>query len=131
MRRTDESKGTILIVDDDEGIIRAIETRLQASGYRCRSARTGAQGRAIFAEEAIDVVITDHNMPLGDGAALAGSIREAGDVPIIVVTGFGQSCRRELGDMPVLAILEKPFEASELLGLIDGALRRAADGQPA
>ncbi len=112
----------VLIIDNDEGVVRAIETRLRHYGYECATANTGAQGLSIFQSCDIDLIISDLNMPAGDGVSLAAAVREVSDVPIIFVTGFHREYLGKLGDIPGITIFEKPFDASELLELVETEL---------
>ena len=114
-----ESTPTILIIDNDDGLVAAITTRLEACGYQCVKASTGAQGIRLFQEECIDLVITDLNMPVGNGIALAKTLRASSDVPIIVVTGYRGHFARELRSIPNVTVLEKPFDSNELLDLVE------------
>ena len=88
---------TILIIDNDGGMVAAISTRLESMGYRCVTAGTGGQGIAIFREQTIDLVITDLNMPAGDGITLTRTLRETSEVPIIIITGFHDDVRSRGG----------------------------------
>lgn len=113
---------TILIIDNDEGVVAAVEARLESLGYRCLTATTGAQGLASFRENDVDLVITDLNMPAGDGIELTQSLRAASDVPIIIVTGFHDDYRRELRSIPNVTMLQKPFASSQLVDLVEADL---------
>lgn len=117
-----ESHPTILIIDNDEGMVAVLAARLQACGYRCVTAGSGAQGLAAFRGHDIDLVITDLNMPAGDGVSLARAIRRTSDVPIIIVTGYRDNYRRELRSIPNVALVEKPFESNQFIDLVDTAL---------
>lgn len=119
---------TILLVDNDEGFLEAMSTRLSHAGYRCVSARCGAQGVALFHEYEPDAVITDLNMPSGDGVSLAKSIRSQSSTPIIVVTGFEDAYQRELFGILDLEVVGKPFEFEVLLELLETELGMASSG---
>jgi DNA-binding response OmpR family regulator len=121
----------ILVIDNDEGIVRAIATRLEALGYDCVTASTGAQGLALFSDQSIDLVITDLNMPMLDGAFLLTEIRAISQVPVIVVTGFSHAYAQHLAGQTNVTVLRKPFEAAALIDMVelelaDGATRRSA-----
>ena len=117
-----ESAPRILIIDNDEGLVAAITARLESMGYQCVTAGTGAQGIAAFREQDIDLVITDLNMPAGDGIVLAMTLRETSDVPIIIVTGFHDEYRRELRSIPNVTLMEKPFDSDQLIDLVEADL---------
>jgi DNA-binding NtrC family response regulator len=113
---------TILIIDNDEGMVAALAARLGACGYRCVTAGSGAQGIAAFHAHEVDLVITDLNMPAGDGVALARSVRRLSQVPIIIVTGYRDNFRRELRSIRNVTLVEKPFESNQFIDLVDTAL---------
>lgn len=113
---------TILVIDNDEGFATALTARLTHCGYECLTAATGAQGISICAERPVDLVITDLNMPMGNGVDLARTLRKSSDVPIIVVTGFRDEFRRELRSIRNVTTLVKPIDQNQLIDLIDTEL---------
>lgn len=117
---------TVLIVDNDPAVLAALRIRIEGAGYRCFAASSGAQGLRMFTAGGVDLVITDLRMPAGDGVSLARKIRASSDTPIIVITGCREDFKRELRSVPDMTLLDKPFEAAELLRLIDAELRRRA-----
>lgn len=117
-----ESAPRILIIDNDEGVVAAITARLESMGYQCVTAGTGAQGIAVFRDQDIKLVITDLNMPAGDGVVLTRTLRETSDVPIIIVTGFHDEYRGELSFIPSVTLLEKPFDSNDLIDIVETEL---------
>jgi DNA-binding response OmpR family regulator len=122
-----ETGKTILIVDDDPDLAHALALRLGHQGYRCVTAGTGAQGLAEFNRGRIDLVITDLNMPSGDGVALSESVRRQSSVPLIVITGFKDEFKRRLRSVDNVTVLRKPFEAGDLVELVDATLTFDSD----
>jgi len=114
----ENSSSTILIIDNDESVVKAISTRLEHLGYNCMTATTGAQGLSEFSLGGIDLVITDLNMPVLDGIEFANKIRQTSDVPVIFVTGFQKDYTQELGGLQDITILRKPFNAESLIELV-------------
>ncbi len=112
----------ILIVDNDELLVRALSTRLSAHGYNCVTAVSGAQAMSLFNNHDIQLVISDLSMPAGDGVTLATQIRRISKVPIIFVTGFRDAYRRVMRAVPDVTMLEKPFSAATLLALVDSSI---------
>ncbi|QNN21031.1 response regulator [Planctomycetales bacterium ZRK34] len=117
----------ILVIDNDEGVVKAISTRLDALGYDCVTASTGAQGLSLFSDQAIDLVITDLNMPMLDGAFLLTEIRAISQVPVIVITGFGHAYAQALAGQTNVTVLRKPFDASALIDVVELELAQHAD----
>lgn len=120
-----KSKPTILVIDNDEGLAATIAARLEARGYRTIRAASGAQGVAEFQSGGVDLVITDLNMPAGNGVALAQTLRKSSGVPIIVVTGFHADFSRELRSIENLTVIRKPFTAQQLLEVVEADLALA------
>lgn len=112
----------ILVIDNDEGMVAALTARLEHAGYECATAGCGRQGLATFREGGVDLVISDLNMPAGDGVTLVRAIRETSDVPVVIVTGFQDEFRRQLRVIPNVTIVRKPFAADELLELVEADL---------
>lgn len=110
---------TILIVDDDEDITRVITRFLSSRGHACVTAHTGAQGAVEFDPQRTSLIITDLNMPAGDGIALISRIRRQSDVPIIVVTAFNREYSAQLRTQSNITVLRKPFDAYALLDLVE------------
>jgi CheY-like chemotaxis protein len=121
---------TVMIVDDEVGILQLTQSTLEAHGYKVVAARDGVQGLARFAENAdtVGVVLTDIMMPQMDGVGLVRALRKVNpNVPIIASTGLlnahGDGDRaatlRELG---VQQFLYKPFQNEELLRALHRAL---------
>jgi len=118
---------TILIVDDDSSLTQALSVRLGHEGYRCVTAGNAAEGVAEFDRGGIDLVITDLNMPGGDGVDLLESMRKVGTVPLIVITGFKDDFKRRLRSVENVIVLRKPFEPGELVGVVGATLERDRD----
>lgn len=117
---------SILIVDNDASVVEALTARLGGMGYRCASACSGAQAIARFQADVVDLVISDLNMPQGDGESLAQNLRRISDVPLVIISGFKDADRRTLVGMPDVWFLSKPFESAELVGLVEKVLEGRA-----
>ena len=116
---------TVLVVDDEPQIRRALATNLKARDYEVLQAATGEEALRLVAERHPDVVILDIGLPGMDGIEVVHGIRGWSDVPIIML-----SVRRDEGDK-VEALdagaddyLTKPFGMGELLARMRAALRR-------
>lgn len=111
--------GNILIIDNDEALLALLQRRLGGFGYGCDTAVSGGQGLAGFDPARHELVVTDLNMPGGDGVELARTIREISDVPIVVVTGYRAAFRNRVRRIPGVTVIEKPFDLNDLVDLID------------
>ena len=111
-------QANILVIDNDEDVVRGITKRLESVGYHCQTAHTGAQGLSEFSLADIDLVITDLNMPSLDGIGLVEKIRQFSDVPVIIVTGFKQEYAAKLNRLSDVTIVRKPFDSQQLIDLV-------------
>ena len=80
------SLGHLLLVDDEQQILRALRPALAAAGFEVATAETGGEALAHLASEACDVVILDLGLPDMDGKEVIGRIREWSEVPILVLS---------------------------------------------
>lgn len=84
------SANKILIVDDEEIIVRLLSMSLRSDGYETVTAFNGEQGLEKFRSEAPDIVVTDIKMPGMDGLELLKKIKEINvETEVIIVTGHG------------------------------------------
>jgi DNA-binding response OmpR family regulator len=77
---------TILVVDDEEGIVALMRDFLEVDGFTVLSARDGTQALAILARERLDCVLLDVMMPGLSGFDVLRRIRETADVPIVFLS---------------------------------------------
>jgi PAS domain S-box-containing protein len=84
------STSRILIVDDEELIVKLLARSLRSDGYETLSAYSGQQGLEVFRTESPDIVITDIKMPGMDGLELLRKIKEIDpEKEVIIATGHG------------------------------------------
>lgn len=112
----------ILVVDNDPDLRRVMAVRLTRAGYRCVEAGSGAQALAEWQRRSFDLVVSDLNMPGGDGIALADALQRSENVPIVFVTGFRDEFRPRLRRVKDVTVLEKPFDPAQLTGVVEAAL---------
>ena len=116
----------VLVVDDEENILRATKTVLEQHNYRVISASDGVEALALFAQQmqAIRVVLTDIAMPYMDGVASVRALRKMKpDLPIIAFTGdAGRARLSEFQAMNVNNFLIKPFSTESLLAAVHTAV---------
>jgi two-component system OmpR family response regulator len=116
------SKGTILVVDNDPELRNVLCVRLSRAGYDSVEAGSGAQALAEWQRRSFDLVVSDLNMPGGDGIALADTLQRSENVPIIFVTGFREDFRARLHRVKDVTVLEKPLDPAALLEIVEASL---------
>ena len=77
---------TVLVVDDEEGIVELMRDFLEVDGFTVRVARDGAAALALLAAEPVDCVLLDVMMPGASGFEVCRRIRETADVPILFLS---------------------------------------------
>ncbi|MBK9037079.1 MAG: response regulator [Myxococcales bacterium] len=118
---------TLLIVDDEASITRALARVLAAPGRRVLTAQAPADALAIVDREPIDVVISDKDMPEMTGLALLAAIRARQPLAIrMMLTGRAtlDSALAAINDQGVFRYLTKPWDEVELRAAVTAALER-------
>ncbi|MBW2107050.1 MAG: response regulator [Deltaproteobacteria bacterium] len=118
---------TILIIDDDEQILKVCRTLLEREGFTVVESQEGSQGIEICRRRSIDLVITDIIMPGKEGLETIMELRnEFPALPIVAMSGGGQlgpesylPLARMLGAQQAL---RKPFTKNELMESISGLI---------
>ena len=114
--------GMVLVADDEPANREVVRAMLHRVGFDVVTVEDGAAAVARFREapDAIRLVIVDLTMPHLGGDETFRRIREIRpDVPIVVMSGYGQSeVSRRLGDGSLSAFLRKPFTTSGLLEVV-------------
>jgi two-component system KDP operon response regulator KdpE len=115
---------TVLVVDDEPAILRAVRAGLEARGYHVRTATTGQGAIDLTALEAPDLVVLDLGLPDIDGVTVCRRIREWSDVPVVVLSADGSDTRKVVAlDEGADDYVTKPFSMAELLARLRVALR--------
>ena len=116
----------ILIVDDHKDIRDLVAKYLQLHGLRISKAENAGAARRLIAAGAIDLMVLDIMMPGEDGLSLCRHLREATDIPVILLTAMADETDRVVGlELGADDYLTKPFNPRELLARIKAVLRRA------
>ena len=114
----------VLVVDDESAIVQVLQRTLTRRGFVVETASNGAEALARFAEKPdIDVLVTDHTMPVMTGAELVARLRKSGNAcPVVLMSGFGAVINDEhLAPYADVQRLDKPFATDELVRLIAGS----------
>jgi two-component system cell cycle sensor histidine kinase/response regulator CckA len=114
--------GTILLVEDEEGL-RALNARgLASRGYTVLEAGNGVEAMEVFAENGgkVDLVVSDVVMPEMDGPTLLKEMRARNaDIRIIFVSGYAEEAfEKSLPENQQFAFLAKPFALSALIAKV-------------
>jgi two-component system KDP operon response regulator KdpE len=125
----------VLVVDDDQQILRALRINLAAHGYEVLLAPDGASALRVAAEGHPDVVVLDLGLPDLDGTEVIEGLRGWTTVPIIVLSArTGAADTVHALDAGADDYVTKPFGMAELLARLRAAVRRASvstvDGEP-
>jgi len=115
----------ILICDDDEDILSALEIYLRQEGYNVIKATNGIEALQTAKAQTVHLILLDIMMPIMDGIQAAVKIREISNVPIIFLSAKSEDTDRVLGlNMGGDDYVTKPFNPVELLARVRAALRR-------
>jgi CheY-like chemotaxis protein len=121
----------ILLVEDDEAIRSALAELLadMEEGYRIVQAVNGREAINALYATAVDLVVTDLNMPVLDGFALLAHLMGAhARTPVIVLTAYGTAETRRQLDQVGASYLEKPLDLPKLPRVVREKLAQRAKG---
>jgi two-component system OmpR family response regulator len=115
----------VLIVDDDVEIRALLRGALAAEGFRISEAKDGHGLMAAMQAEPPDLITLDLSLNGEDGLKLARDIRSKMNVPIVMITGKGDTIDRVVGlELGADDYIAKPFHVREVLARIRAVLRR-------
>lgn len=121
----------ILIIEDDEAILKFLRRGLAYEGYQVDTAKDGETGLALARDNPPDLVVLDWMLPGLDGLEVCRRLRAGGPVPILMLTAKDNVSDRVLGlDAGADDYMVKPFSLDELLARIRALLRRAQPSRP-
>ena len=116
----------ILVVEDDEHIVKALSIRLKSKGYEVLAAYDAIMAMQKAMANPPDLILLDITMPGGDGLSLAERLKSSTkteSLPIIFLTASKQSDLRQRAlSLGAVAFFEKPFDFEELLATVRAAL---------
>ena len=121
-----ERRGTILVVEDEEALVRLLNKLLPRQGYRVLAAMDGEQGLAVYQDHKseIDIVLLDLGLPRMTGMDVIPKLREQNpDVNIVIATGYLEpEVKTELLRAGVKEYIHKPYLLNEVLEKLDAVL---------
>ena len=125
----DQPRPRVLVVDDEQQILRALRVILREAGFEAMPASTGEEALDVAALQHPDAAIVDLLLPDMDGVELCRRLREWSEIPLIVLSAVGDE------DAKVRALaagaddyVTKPFGPRELVARLQANLRRTAPG---
>ena len=117
----------ILVVDDEESILKVVDYALSQAGYTVHTAGDAEGAESALKEFRPDLVILDVMLPGKSGLDIARDIRSTSNVPIIMLSAKGDEVDRILGlEFGADDYVTKPFSPRELVSRVKAILRRVA-----
>jgi len=124
---------TILFVDDEQSILKALRRLFLDEEYELHFAGSGAEGLIILQNEPIDLVVSDVRMPEMDGIEFLTRVKELyPPIARILLSGYAEksSVVKALAEGCAQQVLAKPWDAEELKEVIHDALKQLGQQKP-
>ncbi len=119
----------ILVVDDEESILKVVDYALTAEGFEVHTASDATTAESLFTRISPALVILDVMLPEKSGLDIARDLRASSDVPIVMLSARADEVDRILGlEMGADDYVTKPFSPRELVSRVKAVLRRSASG---
>ncbi len=120
----------ILVVDDEQVLVKGIKYNLEKEGYQVATAYDGAAAVELARTGDFDLIILDLMMPVLSGTEACMQIREFSDVPVIMLTARGEDADKLMGfACGADDYVTKPFNILELKARVRALLKRSAPRQ--
>ena len=118
----------ILVVDDEQLLVKGMKFNLENEGYTVETAYDGATAIDMAKSGGFDLIILDLMMPQVDGLTACMRIREFSNVPIIMLTARSEDADKIIGlESGADDYITKPFKLGVLVSRVNALLRRAKD----
>jgi CheY-like chemotaxis protein len=134
MNETPDSKGTVLLVEDDETVREAVSLMLERAGYAVTTAENGLVAAGLLEDWGPKLVITDIFMPDGDGIETLNLVkRRWPGTPVIAISGGSPMLRMDYlqvaDDFGAAATIAKPFVTESFLATVAKVLADSASAR--
>jgi len=121
----DFERRRILVVDDEERMVRFIRMNLEHDGFQVSEAFNGKEAIQKIRDVTPDLILLDVMMPDIDGFEVLETVREVSQVPVIMLTAKGEEDDRVRGlELGADDYVTKPFSPRELVSRVKAVLRR-------
>ncbi|MGB2910094.1 MAG: response regulator transcription factor [Anaerolineales bacterium] len=122
-------KSKILVIDDEQSILKLVSAYLRQEGYEVYTASDGTSGLRAARAYKPDLVVLDIMLPGMDGVELLSQLRRESDVYVIMLTAKAEETDKIVGlSVGADDYVTKPFSPRELVARIKAALRRQYSG---
>ena len=119
------SEQVVLVVEDEENLLKAIKYNLEKDGYKVQPAMDGEQGLELARRLEPSMIILDIMLPKLDGIEVCRILRRESNVPILMLTAKSEEIDRVVGlELGADDYVTKPFSMRELLARTKAILRR-------
>ena len=121
-----ESKGTILVVDDERITLRNLQHILKKSGYQTVGTQSGKKALKLLDEHEFDVVLTDLKMPRVDGQTILKRVKKLyPETEVIMITGYASvDSAIQCMSSGAYTYIAKPFKIDEVKKIVDKAMSK-------
>ena len=118
---------TVLVVDDEESFVEALQIGLGREGFTVEVARDGAEALARFGAVKPDIILLDVMLPKVSGTDVCREIRKTSQVPIIMVSAKGSEIDTVVGlEVGADDYIVKPYRLREVVARMRAVLRRSS-----
>ncbi|MGQ9627003.1 MAG: response regulator [Anaerolineae bacterium] len=119
MKPESSPKATILVIEDEPGLLEILTVNLEGSGYRAIPAADGLEAWRRFEERRPDLIILDLNLPKLSGFRLLELFRrDEASIPILVLTAYDFAEVEELAEYGLEGFITKPFSPEEVVSMV-------------
>ena len=122
---SNDTKKTILVVDDEKRIVDILVYNLQKEGYKTLEANDGAEAIKIAIDKKPDLILLDIMLPKIDGLTVCKKLRHTLNVPILILSAKDEEIDKILGlELGADDYITKPFSVRELMARVKANLRK-------
>lgn len=126
MNKSEMQNPMILIVDDEERMVRFIRLNLEQDGFSTAEANSGMEAMQKLRDQLPDLMLLDVMLPDIDGFEVLSMVREISSIPVIMLTAKGEEEEKIRGlELGADDYITKPFSPRELVSRIRAVIRRA------